>query len=173
MLRNVVSAVLLDAEFYSEVADEPGLISQATTVVVVANLLGGIGAALAIGSHVIAGAAIGIATGLVGWLAWSGVAYVVGVRVFGGDADYPEMLRVIGFAYAPLALGIIPWLGFVGAAWVLFAAVIAIRESMEFSTGRSIVTTALGWSAWLGLAVLLNALLGWDFLATWSMKLGG
>lgn len=167
MFRNVVSAVLLDAEFYNEVADEPGLISQATAVVVVANLLGGVGAALAIGSNVIAGAAIGVATGLVGWLVWSGVAFAVGVLVFGGDADYPEMLRVIGFAYAPLAIGVIPWLGFVGAAWALFAAVIAIRESMEFSTGRSIVTTALGWSAWLGLAVLLNALLGWDFLAAW------
>lgn len=157
MFRNVVSAVLLDAEFYNEVADEPGLISQATAVVVVANLLGGVGAALAIGSNVIAGAAIGVATGLVGWLVWSGVAFAVGVLVF---------------AYAPLAIGIIPWLGFVGAAWALFAAVIAIRESMEFSTGRSIVTTAFGWSAWLGLAVLLNALLGWDFLAAWSMNPG-
>jgi len=169
MIRNVVSAVLLDAEFYNEVAHEPALISQAATVVVVANLLGGVGAAFATESNVVAGAAIGIATGLVGWLVWSGVAYVVGVRVLGGDADYPEMLRVIGFAYAPLAIGVIPWLGFVGAGWALFASVVAIRESMEFSTKRSIATTVIGWTAWLGLAVLLNALLDWDFLTAWPI----
>ncbi len=172
MIRNVISAALLDTDFYKRVAFEPALIPQAAAVVVTANLLGGVGAALATESNVLASAAIGVATGLVGWLVWSGVAYVVGVRVLGGDADYPEMLRVIGFAYAPLAIGIIPWLGFVGAAWALFAAVIAIRESMEFSTQRSIVTTALGWAAWLGLAVLLNGLLGWDFLTAWPMNLG-
>lgn len=166
MIRNVIGAMLLDAEFYSDVAEDDSLISQAAIVVVVANLLGGVGAAFATESSVLAGAAIGVVTGLVGWLVWSGVAYVVGVRVLGGESDYSEMLRVIGFAYAPLAIGLIPWLGFVGAAWALFAAVLAIRESMEFSTQRAIATTALGWAAWLGLAVLLNSLLGLDFLTS-------
>jgi len=166
MIRNVVSAMLLDAEFYSDVAEDESLIGQAATVVVAANLLGGIGAALATESSVAAGAAVGVATGLVGWLVWSAVAYVVGVRVLGGDADYREMLRVIGFAYAPLAMGIIPWLGFVGAAWALFGAVLAIRESMEFSTQRAIATAALGWAAWLAIAILLNGLLGWDLLTS-------
>ncbi|RLE15568.1 MAG: hypothetical protein DRJ28_03875 [Actinobacteria bacterium] len=169
MIRNVISAVLLDAEFYGEVADEPALITQAAAVVVFANLLGGVGAALATDSNVVAGAVIGVATGLVGWLVWSGVAYGVGVRLLGGDADYPELLRVIGFAYAPVAMGIIPWLGFVGAAWALFAVVIAIRESMAFSTQRSLATAALGWAAWLGMAVLLNVLLGWDLLAAFPI----
>ncbi len=169
MIRNVTSAVLLDAEFYKKVASDRALLRQAAAVVVLANLLGGVGAALATDSNVFAGAAIGVTTGLVGWLVWSGVAYVVGVRAFSGDADYLEMLRVIGFAYAPLAIGVIPWLGFVGAAWALFAAVVAIRESMEFSTQRSIATTALGWAAWLGLAVLLNGVLGWDFLTAWPI----
>lgn len=137
---------------------------QAVAVVGVANLFAGIGAALATESAVMTGALLGVATGYVGWLVWSGVAFLIGVRVFGGDSDYPEMLRVIGFAYAPLAIGVIPWLGFVGAAWALFAAVIAIRASMEFSTRRAIATTALGWAAWLGTAVALNGLLGWDFM---------
>ncbi len=166
MIRNVINAMLLDAEFYSDAAEDESLIRQAAIVVVAANLLGGIGASLATESNVPAGAAIGVITGLVGWLVWSGVAYAVGVRVLGGDADYPEMLRVIGFAYAPLAIGIVPWLGFVGAAWALFAAVLAIRESLQFSTQRAVATTALGWAVWLGIAVLLNGLLGWNFLTS-------
>lgn len=164
MIRNIVSALLLDTAFYTDVSEDRSLMGQAVAVVGVANLFAGIGAALATESAVMTGALLGVATGYVGWLVWSGVAFLIGVRVFGGDSDYPEMLRVIGFAYAPLAIGVIPWLGFVGAAWALFAAVIAIRASMEFSTRRAIATTALGWAAWLGTAVALNGLLGWDFM---------
>lgn len=169
MISNVRRAVLLDASFYDDVACDAAMMGQAVFVVVLANVLGGVGSAFATQSNVIAGAGAGVATGIVGWFVWSGVAYLVGVRVLGGEADYPEILRVIGFAYAPLAIGVIPWLGFVGAAWVLFAAVIAIRESMQFSTQRSVATMVLGWAAWLGLAVLLNVLLGWDFLTAWRV----
>jgi hypothetical protein len=166
MIKNVVSALLLDTAFYTDVSEDRSLMGQAVVVVGVANLSAGIGAAFATESAVLAGALLGVVTGYVGWLVWSGVAFLIGVRVFGGDSDYPEMLRVIGFAYAPLAIGIIPWLGFVGAAWALFAAVIAIRASMEFSTKRAIATTALGWAVWLGTAVVLNAILGWDFMVS-------
>lgn len=166
MIKNVVSALLLDTAFYAEVSENRSLMGQAVVVVGVANLFAGMGAAFATESSVLAGALVGVATGYVGWLVWSGVALLIGVRVFGGDSDYPEMLRVIGFAYAPLAIGIVPWLGFVGAAWALFAAVIAIRASMEFSTKRAISTTALGWVVWLGTAVVLNAVLGWDFMVS-------
>ncbi len=169
MIRNVTRALLLDSDFYEEVAATTAMIVQAAVVVVVANMLAGIGAAIATESNVVAGAGVGIATGLVGWLVWSGVAYAVGVRLFGGHSSYKEMLRVIGFSYAPLAIGIVPWLGFPGAAWALFAAVVAIRESMNFSTKRSIATTAVGWAAWLVLAVVLNALLGLDFLTAWPV----
>lgn len=165
MIKNVISALLLDTTFYTEVSEDRSLMGQAAFVVAVANLLAGIGAAFATESSVLAGALLGLVTGIAGWLVWSGVSYLIGVRVFGGDSDYREMLRVIGFAYAPLAIGVIPWLGFVGAAWALFAAVIAIRASMEFSTKRAIATTALGWAVWLGAAVLLNGLLGWDLMA--------
>jgi hypothetical protein len=166
MIKNVVSALLLDTAFYTEVAADKSFMGQAASVVVVANLLGGIGASFATESNVLIGAVLGVVTGLVGWLVWSAVAYLIGVRVFGGDADYPEMLRVIGFAYAPLAIGVVPWLGFVGAAWALIAAVLAIRESMEFSTKRAIATAALGWAAWLAAAVVLNGLLGWDVMVS-------
>lgn len=169
LISNVKRAALLDANFYSEVARDAGVMKQAALVVVLANLLGGVGAAIATESNVVVGAAAGVVTGVVGWFVWSGVAYLIGVRVLGGDANYSEIRRVIGFAYAPLAIGVVPWLGFIGAAWTVFAAVVAIRESMEFSTRRSIATTGLGWAVWLGLSVLLNVIVGWDFLTAWPM----
>ena len=77
------------------------------------------------------------------------------------------MRRVIGFAYAPLAIGIVPWLGFIGAAWVLLAAIVAIREGMDFSTKRSVATMIIGWGAWMLVTLALNVILGWDMRASW------
>lgn len=172
MIRNVVRAVLGDEDFYARVASDSSLMFQAFVVVVVANALDGLGASLATDASLILGAVVGMLTGVVGWLIWTGIAYLVGVRMFGGHADYREMLRVIGFSYAPLAIGVIPWLGFVGAAWALFAAVVAIRVSMEFSTRRAILTTGFGWAAWLGLAVLVNTFLDFDFAIRWANPFG-
>jgi hypothetical protein len=102
-----------------------------------------------------------------GWLIWSLVAMIVGTRVFHGTSDFGQMRRVIWFAYAPLAIGVVPWLGFIGAAWVLVAAVIAIREGMEFSTKRSIATMALGWGAWLAVTLMINVLFDLEMRSGW------
>ncbi|MDK1018851.1 MAG: YIP1 family protein [Actinomycetota bacterium] len=169
MIRNMGRALMLDVDFYSHVARTPVLFWQAAAVVTFANMFAGIGSSIATGSDPLVGGAVGVATGVSGWVVWSGVAYLVGVRVFGGDTSYRAMLRVVGFAYAPLTFGVVPWLGFVGAAWALLAAVVAIHESMAFSTRRSFATMAPGWVVWLGLAVGINVALGWDFFSTWRV----
>jgi len=158
--KNVVAAASLDPEFYNRAEVDTHLDLQALTVVVVANGLAGVGSSIATEANVLVGVGLGIASGIVGWLIWSMVAMLVGTRVFNGSSDFGQMRRVIGFAYAPLAIGLIPWLGIIGAIWVLVAAVIAIREGMHFSTKRSIATMVIGWGAWFGTTLVINALLG-------------
>jgi hypothetical protein len=52
-----------------------------------------------------------------------------------------------------LVLGIIPGLGWilgsVVAIWVLITGIVAIRQALDFSTGKAIVTALLGWLAML------------------------
>lgn len=169
ILRNVVSASLLDVDFFNRAEVDTSLNLQASVVVVVASGAAGIGSAIAASTNLPVAAALGAVTGLVGWLLWSYVAMAVGTKAFGGTSDFGQMRRVIGFAYAPLSIGIVPWLGFIGAAWVLFAAVIAIREGMEFSTKRSIATMAVGWGVWLLATIAINVLLGWDVRSSWPV----
>lgn len=54
------------------------------------------------------------------------------------------------------------------SAWALLAAVIAIRESLDLSVQRAIVTVAFGWAAWLGAEALLYAAIGSDLLTVLS-----
>lgn len=158
-LHNCIRAALLDVGFYNEAEQTRSLLPQAAAVVVLANALAGVGSAVATEASLVGTIAGHVFTGIIGWLIWSWFALVVGTQVFGGDSDYGEMVRVIGFAYVPVAIGVVPWLGFVGAVWSLVAAVIGVREGMDFTTGRAVLTMAAGWGAWLLLAILLQALI--------------
>ena len=160
---------MLDVEFYNDVERDAGQTLPAAIVVVVVTGVSGIGSAIATDANVVLALLGGSLTGVLGWVVWSTIALFVGRNILGGTSDLGEMLRVIGFSYAPLVIGIIPWLGFVGALWALLAAVIAIREGMDFSTPKALVTTAVGWAAWLLLAVGVHAVIdiqiggGWPF----------
>ena len=171
IIENSVRASLLDVDFYNRAEDDTSLNTQAAIVVVVANGLAGIGSAIAAeatsATDLGIALALGIISGVIGWLVWAAVADFVGTKVFKGTSDFGEMRRVIGFAYAPLAIGIVPWLGFIGAAWVLLAAVVAIREGMDFSTKRSVATMITGWGAWMLVTLALNIVLGWDMRSSW------
>jgi hypothetical protein len=74
------------------------------------------------------------------------------------------LLRTIGFAQTPgvlHVLGIIPVLGgivrFGVAIWVLIAGIIAIRQALDVSTGKAILTAVLGWLVIILPLVLLVA----------------
>jgi hypothetical protein len=83
---------------------------------------------------------------------WAGITYLIGAKLFGGTATWGELLRTIGFAQTPgvlHVLGIMPVLGgiirFGVAMWVLIAGIIAIRQALDVSTGKAILTAGLGW----------------------------
>jgi hypothetical protein len=171
IIENPVRAAMLDVDFYNRAEADTSLNVQAGIVVIVASGLAGIGATIAVEStstgDIVTAMALGVLSGVVGWLVWAAVATLVGTRIFHGTSDFGEMRRVIGFAYAPLAIGIVPWLGFIGAAWVLLAAVVAIREGMDFSTKRSVATMVIGWGAWVLVSLAINVFLDWDMRSGW------
>jgi len=173
IIENPVRAAMLDVDFYNRAEIDTSLNVEAAVVVIVANGLAGIGSAIATESTAprdfAIAMALGILSGIVGWLVWSFVADLVGTRIFKGTSDFGQMRRVIGFAYAPLSIGVVPWLGFIGAVWVLLAAVIAIREGMNFSTKRSVGTMAIGWGAWVLVTVAINIILDWNMRAGWPI----
>ncbi len=159
IVDRMIRAAKLDSSFYEEVEKDTKATNQALTVVIIVSICTGIGAA--IGGHMIGGPAglifssvLGIIAALLGWLIWSFITYFLGTRLFKGPktkATYGELLRTIGFSYSPGTLRIlsfIPILGgiivFIALIWSLVAMVVAVRQALDFSTGRAIATCIVG-----------------------------
>lgn len=160
LIRRMKGAALLDVSVYEEVEADQTATTQAAIVVAIVAVAQAIGGAGEGGRGIIGG----LLAAVVGWLLWAGITYLIGDKVLGGTATWGELLRTIGFAQSPgvfYLLAIIPILGglvrIAVSIWVLVAGIVAIRQALDFSTGKAVLTAVLGW-----LAVAIPAmLLGW------------
>jgi hypothetical protein len=148
MIDRMKGAAKLDADSYEEVEADSGATGQAAGVVVLVAVAQGIGAA-GFGAVGLIGGAV---AALLGWLLWAGVTYLIGDKLLGGTATWGELLRTIGFAQTPglfMILAFVPVIGrpvaVVVSIWVLIAGVVAIRQALDFSTGKAVATAILGW----------------------------
>ena len=162
LLERMRGAALLDIPTYEEVEHDTSATGQAALVVGIVAIATAIAQARAGVPGVIAG----LLSAYVGWAIWSGVTYLIGTWL-GGTATWGEMLRTIGFAQTPGVLrvfGIIPILGtlvqLVVFVWMLIAGIIAIRQALDFGTGKAIVTAVIGLMLYIIAAAALLALGG-------------
>jgi hypothetical protein len=157
----LIRAARLDVSLYEEVERDQGATAQALAVVVLAALATGIGAR---GS--LLGLAAGVIASIIGWYLWSVLAYWIGTRLLAEpstEATIGELLRTLGFAQSPgilRVLGIIPGLDVIvalaTAIWMLVAAVVAIRQALDYqSTGRAVLVVIVGWLVQLALLALV------------------
>jgi hypothetical protein len=145
--NRLIGAARLEIDVYDEVEHDTQATTQAAGVVALVAAASAIGG-LQHGAQGVLGA---ILVSIVGWLMWAGITYLIGDKLLGGTATWGELLRTLGFAQAPgilLMLAIVPALGwvllpFVGI-WMLFTGVVAIRQALDFGTGRAIATALLG-----------------------------
>jgi hypothetical protein len=165
MLERLMGVFMLNANTFEEIEHDQTATSQAAIIVAAVAILSGIGSGIGasiggngsfIGSFIAA-----IIGAFLGWILWSAITYFVGTSLFGGQADMGEMLRVIGFAFAPQLLGIIPFIGAcIGALWSLAAVFVAVRQGLDLDTGKTIMTIVIGFVVYLALFCGLIAILG-------------
>lgn len=165
----------LESGLFEEVEHDLAATPQALTVVVIVSIASGVAGVIGsvLGGHpgqAVSQLVFGIVGGIVSWVVWSLIAYFIGTRVFSGTATPGELLRTLGFAYSPSVLqffSFIPVLGglisIVAAIWTLIAGVIAVRQALDFDTGKAIATVILGWLAVLFISVVLS-IVGLGFL---------
>ena len=156
MVERMKGAAMIDVATFEEVEHDREATMQAAGVVVlvaVASAIGSLGA----GAGGIISALLGP---LVGWAVWAGVTFFIGTRLFDGTATWGELLRTLGFAQAPGVLkvfAIIPLLGWIVSAvvflWMLWAGIVAVRQALDFSTGKALMTVGIGWVAMVFLGV--------------------
>ena len=109
----------------------------------------------------------GVLSAYLGWALWSGTCYLVGVQLFEGTADWGELLRTVGFAQAPgilLALRVVPGVGLplylAVLAWMVATVLVAIRQALDFSTGRALATALAGFVPYMLGKLALELLFG-------------
>ena len=148
MWDRMKGAAMLDVATSEEVEHNADLTTQAAIVVLIAAVARGIGG-FNQGEN---GIIVGVVAALFSWLVWAGITYLIGDKLLKGTATWGELLRTLGYAQAPavlLILGIVPVLGgIVGAIvgiWLLVTGIVAIRQALDFDTGKAILTAFLGW----------------------------
>jgi hypothetical protein len=172
MINRVVRAAMLDVDLYEEVEADTSLTQEALMVVILVSIASGVGGFLAgviggdIGAAVL-GLILGVVMGVLGYYIWAYVTYFVGTNLFDGTADVGEMLRTLGYASGPRVLGVlafIPCLGplaaLVGALWALVAGVVAVRQALDFDTGKAILTVIIGWVIVFIITIVVSVVLG-------------
>ena len=158
LFDRMIGAATLDIPTYEEVEHDTTLTGQAALVVLIVAIASGIGG---VGNGT-GGIISGVISAFVGWLIWAGVTYFIGAKVFGGTATWGELLRTLGYAQSPgvfYVLAFVPLLGWIVHLgvwiWLLVAGIVAIRQALDFSTGKAIATAGLGWLAMVILSIII------------------
>ena len=162
LVARMIGAATLDIQTYEEVEADSSATGQAAAVVAMVAVASGIGTA----GEGLSSALLAPVAAIVGWLIWAGVTYLIGDKILGGTATWGELLRTLGFAQAPgvlYLLAILPLVGgvirFVLPFWLLAAGIVAIRQALDFSTGKAVITAILGWLAILIPPMVLGGVL--------------
>ncbi len=175
MFNRMFRAAQLKSALYEEVEADSSATGQALLVVVLVSVAAGIGAGIGVltageGGSLALGLLYGVFAAIIGWLVWALFAYVFGVSILKGpqtSSTWGELLRTMGFATTPGLLRLfafIPVAGdiivLVAYVWTLVAMVIAVRQALDFSTWRAIITAVIGWIAYVILSVLVSGIVG-------------
>ena len=159
-------AAMLDIATYEEVEHDDNLTTQAAIVVLIAALARGVGG-FSDGEN---GIIVGVVAALFSWLVWAGITYLIGDKLLKGTATWGELLRTLGYAQAPAVLlifGFVPVLGnILGAVvgiWLLVTGIVAIRQALDFDTGKAVMTAFLGWLVAVAIPAIVigGALINW------------
>ena len=149
----IQGVLLLDVKTFEEIESDTNANLQAFLVVVGASVAAGVGAGVRLGVTGLLRETFGA---LIGWVMWAAVTWVIGSKLLPEPqtrTDMGELLRVIGYAYAPNLFGFfafIPALGVVistlVAFWLLAATILAVRQALDYvSTWRAAAVVLIGW----------------------------
>ena len=149
----VKGVLLLDVKTFEEIEADTTANGQALLMVIAASLAAGLGAGINLGAIGLLRETIGA---LVGWVMWAAVTWVIGSKLLPEPqtkTDMGELLRVIGFAYAPQLFGFFAFIPVLGglvstvvAFWLLAATILAVRQALDYtSTLRAIAVVLIGW----------------------------
>jgi Yip1-like protein len=154
LFERMLRAARLDPELYYELRRDGSANGQAFEVVLIAFAAALVGGGLRQLLHFLLPPGwidllLGMGYALMNWLFWCWIAEMVGRR-FGSRADFEQILRPVGFAYAPgilraltLFSGLAPAVNLIVFLWIAVGCVLAVREAMQLNTRGALQTAVL------------------------------
>ncbi len=151
--ERVKGVLVLDVKTFEEIEADRTANGQALLVVVAASVAAGLGAGVSLGTMGLLRETLGA---LIGWVMWAVVTWVIGAKLLPEPqtrTDIGELLRVIGYAYAPQLFAFFVFLPILGgvvstvvAFWLLAATIVAVRQALDYvSTLRAAAVVLIGW----------------------------
>lgn len=157
LVDQMIRASRLDVSLYEEVEHDKSQTTNALTVVAITAAAAAIGSAISAAmatpgaGNPVLGIIGAILMAILGWAVWTGCVYFVGTRLFGGTATWGEVLRTVGFADSPNVLMILSFIPILGGLialvvwiWTIVTTVVAVRQSLDISTGKAVVASIIG-----------------------------
>ena len=164
LMQRLRRLAMLDTTVFDEVRTDANSTLPAIVIVVAASFLMGIGGWLfyefqdynyKAGTFFFKSAIIGSILAILLWVAWVGVTYVMLAQVFRARADLNELVRVMGFAMAPLAIGLLMFvpaldygIGLLALALVFGATQLAVQSATDAPAGRVLAANGAGFAVW-------------------------
>jgi len=165
-VQRMIGAAMLNPEAYEAVERDVSANKTALFIVIGTAIFAGLGGLTTDGLGGLIG---GVIAATVSWVLYAIAAYLIGTRVFATSATQStlgECLRTLGFAQTLSFFRIlsgIPILGWIITVivdiWVLVATVIALRQALDFSTGRAIGTAIVAWIVYIIPYIILIAII--------------
>jgi hypothetical protein len=167
IVERALGVIQLRKPVFEEIEHDTNATGQALVIVVAAAIAAAIGGA----NEAQAGGPIWQALlSIVGWIAFSFVAFFVGTTLFKSpqtDVSLGQVMRLVGFAQAPKILavfGFIPLLGgiigLVAAVWFVVVAVYALAAAFDTDEARGGVIGLVSLVAWGLIALVVGLVLG-------------
>ena len=157
MFGLALRALLLDGGVFEEIKERQETMFAALGMVIISGVA--IGLAFWISGrepdrvgfeqYEVLGLAMAVSTIMSGWFVWTVFVWILGIRLFQGDAGFRGALRALGICSSPLILSVFysyaPFLAVVGIGWVLVSGVVAVKHTLDFEWWKAGIAATVGW----------------------------
>jgi hypothetical protein len=176
LMQRIRRLATLDTDVFNDVRSDTAATIPAIVVAALATLLFALGGWLwwafqdfsefapSSGEMFLKSVIIGSILSIILWAVWVGITYIMLTQMFRARADVNELVRVMGFAAAPLALGILLFIpvlefgiGLTTLALFFGATVLAVQSATDAPAGRVLVAVGAGFAVW---AIVLALFVG-------------
>jgi hypothetical protein len=170
LLNRMMRAARMDSSLYEEMETDEDAAGHAVMIALLAGVATGIGTGLA---GLIGGAGLlwllwgllsGFFASIVGWFAWVLLTYLSGTTFLRGPekTSMAELTRTLGFANSPGVLRLLLFIPMIGwiviiltGIWTLASGVIAVRQTLDYTSGKAAATCILGWLVYMAILCLV------------------